>query len=300
MNITFRQLQIFRSVGKHLSITKAAKELFLTQPAVSMQIKQLESSISSSLFKQTGKKIYLTEVGKLVLKFSEEINAEINKTVSKIENLKEIDGGLIKVSVGITVNYAAAPILAKFCQQHSRIRVNYDVTNRATLIQQLEKNETDLVLMGSLPEDADINAEPFLANPLVVIASPKHPLAQEKNIPLSKLKDDTLLMREVGSGTRLAIEHFFMKKKNFKLISIIEMNSIEAIKQSVETGLGLGIVSLHTIALEKAAGRLVVLDVKNFPIIQQWFIVMRKGKRLSAAATCFRQFILENNAPIHN
>ena len=300
MNITFRQLQIFRSVGKHLSITKAAKELFLTQPAVSMQIKQLESSISSPLIKQTGKKIYLTEAGKLVLNFSEEINTEINKTVSKIESLKEIDGGLLKVSVGITVNYAAAPILAKFCQQYSRIRVNYDVTNRATLIKQLEKNETDLALMGSLPEDADINAEPFLENPLVVIASPNHPLAKEKNIPLSKLKDDTLLMREVGSGTRLAIEHFFMKKKNFKLISIIEMNSIEAIKQSVETGLGLGIVSLHTIALEKAAGRLVVLDVKNFPIIQQWFIVMRKGKRLSAAATCFKQFILENNAPIHN
>lgn len=299
MNITFRQLQILRSVGKHLSITKAANELFLTQPAVSMQIKQLENSISSTLFKQTGKKIYLTEVGKLVLKFSEEINTEVSKTIKKIDSLKEIDGGLLRVSVGITVNYAAAPILAKFCQKHPRIRVNYDVTNRATLIKQLEKNETDLVLMGSLPQDADINAEPFLENPLVVITSPNHPLAKEKNIPLSKLKDDTLLMREVGSGTRLAIEHFFMKKKNFKLISIIEMNSIEAIKQSVETGLGLGIVSLHTIELEKAAGRLKVLDVKNFPIARQWFIVSRKGKRLSAAAACFKQFILENSGPIH-
>ena len=295
MNITFRQLQIFRSVGKHLSITKAAAELFLTQPAVSMQIKQLEKSVSSNLYVQHGKKIQLTEAGELVLKLSNIIDAKLKDTANDINNLKSIDGGLLNVSAGITVNYVAARMLSKFCQKYSHIRINFDVTNRATLIKKLENNETDLVLMGSLPNDIELDIAKFMENPLVIIAPPHHPLANEKNIPLSKLKNDTLLMREVGSGTRITIEQFFMEKKNFKVISTIEMNSIEAIKQSVEAGLGLGIVSLHTVNLEQDAGRLKVLDVKNFPIIKQWYIASRKGKRLSVAAACFKNYILENS-----
>lgn len=295
MTITFRQLQIFKSVGTHLSVTKAAEELFLTQPAVSMQLRQLEKSVASSLYVQRGKKMQLTEAGKLVLKLSNSVSTNLNNLSDEISNLKSIDGGLLKVSVGITVNYVAAHMLSKFCQKYSHIRINYDVTNRATLVKKLEKNETDLVLMGSLPDDVELDTQQFMQNPLVIIAPPDHLLANEKDIPLSKLKNDTLLMREVGSGTRMIIEQFFMEKKKFKVISTIEMNSIEAIKQSVEAGLGLGIVSMHTVKLECAAGRLKILDVKDFPIKKQWYIVSRKGKRLSAAATCFKEYILKNS-----
>ena len=257
-----------------------------------MQVKQLESVIGLPLYEQLGKRIHLTEAGKLMLSYSTEIRKQLKESEKELNDLKGIEGGLLKISVATTVNYFAARLLAEFCQLHSRIRVNLDVTNRSSLIAKLDANETDLALMGSPPKDMDLIAEPFMENPLVIIAPPNHPLVGEKNIPLRKLKDEPLIMREVGSGTRIAMERFFMEKKNFKLISIIEMNSNEAIKQSVEAGLGLGIVSLHTIELEKEVGRLKVLDVDSFPIIRQWYIVYRKGKRLSAAAASFKEFII--------
>lgn len=292
MNITFRQLQVFEAVAKHLSFTNAAEELFLTQPAVSMQVKQLENAVEIPLYEQLGKSIHLTEAGKLMLRYSTEIRRQLIEAERELNDLKGIEGGLLQISVASTVNYFAARLLAEFCQQHSRIRINLDVTNRASLLEKLEANETDIVLMGSPPDDMELIIEPFMKNPLVIIAPPNHPLVGEKNIPLKKLKNDPLLMREVGSGTRIAMERFFIEKKNFKLISTIEMNSNEAIKQSVEAGLGLGIVSLHTIELEKEMGRLKVLDVNSFPIIRQWNIVYKKGKRLSVAAKSFKEFIL--------
>ena len=294
MNFTLRQLEIFQRVAKHLSFTKAAEELFLSQPAVSGQVKQLEKAVGLALYEQLGRRIHLTEAGKLLHEFSTQLNSDVTEFKREMNNLKGMDGGLLYVSVATTVNYFAANLLSKFCQQHTRIRLHLDVTNRATLIDQLEKNTTDLVLMGSVPDDLDLVIEPFKDNPLVIIAPPDHPLVGEKNIPLHKLKNDKLLMREVGSGTRISMEKFFLEKKNFRLISTIEMNSNEAIKQSVEAGLGLGIVSIHTIELEREVGRLKVLDVIDFPIQRKWHIVHHKGKRLSAAAKLFKQFILDN------
>ena len=292
MNITFRQLQVFEAVARHLSFTHAAAELFLTQPAVSMQVKQLENVVGIPLYEQLGKSIHLTEAGKLMLRYSTEIRNQVNEIERELDDLKGTEGGLLQIAVASTVNNFAARLLSEFCQQYPRIRVSFDVTNRATLLKKLEANESDLALMGSPPDEMELIGEPFMDNPLVIIAPPNHPLVGEKDIPLRKLKDDPLIMREVGSGTRVAMERFFMKKKNFKLISSIEMNSNEAIKRSVEAGLGLGIVSLHTIELEKELDRLKVLDVRSFPIVRQWYIVYRKGKRLSIAAESFKNFVL--------
>lgn len=292
MNITFRQLQVFEAVARHLSFTNAAEELFLTQPAVSMQVKQLENVVGIPLYEQLGKSIHLTEAGKLMLRYSTEIRNQVNEAEKELDDLKGAEGGLLQIAVASTVNNFAARLLSEFCQQYPRIRVSFDVTNRATLLKKLEANESDLALMGSPPDEMELIGEPFMDNPLVIIAPPNHPLVGEKDIPLRKLKNDPLLMREVGSGTRVAMERFFMEKKNFKLTSSIEMNSNEAIKRSVEAGLGLGIVSLHTIELEKELNRLKVLDVRSFPIVRQWYIVYRKGKRLSIAAESFKNFIL--------
>lgn len=292
MNITFRQLQVFEAVARHLSFTHAAEELFLTQPAVSMQVKQLENVVGIPLYEQLGKSIHLTEAGKLMLRYSTEIRNQVNEAEKELDDLKGAEGGLLQIAVASTVNNFAARLLSEFCQQYPRIRVSFDVTNRATLLKKLEANESDLALMGSPPDEMELIGEPFMDNPLVIIAPPNHPLVGEKDIPLRKLKNDPLLMREVGSGTRVAMERFFMEKKNFKLTSSIEMNSNEAIKRSVEAGLGLGIVSLHTIELEKELNRLKVLDVRSFPIVRQWYIVYRKGKRLSIAAESFKNFIL--------
>ncbi|MCY4420701.1 MAG: LysR family transcriptional regulator [Gammaproteobacteria bacterium] len=292
MNITFRQLQVFEAVARRLSFTQAAEELFLTQPAVSMQVRQLENVVGIPLYEQLGKRIHLTEAGKLMLRYRTEIRNQVEEANKELNDLKGTEGGHLQITVASTVNYFAARLLSEFCQQYPRIRVSFDVTNRATLLKQLESNNTDLALMGSPPGEMELIGEPFMDNPLVIIAPPNHPLVDEKDIPLRKLKDDPLIMREVGSGTRVAMERFFMEKKNFKLISTIEMNSNEAIKQSVEAGLGLGIVSMHTIELEIEVGRLKVLDVRSFPIVRRWYIVHRKGKRLSIAAESFRNFVL--------
>lgn len=295
MNVTIRQLQVFEAVARHLSFTRAAQELYLTQPGVSMQIKQLEESTGIALFEQIGKKIHLTQAGREMYQYSRSIAAQLLEAQQVLDELKGIEGGRLLVTVASTVNYFAARLLAAFCERYPSVRVNLDVTNRATILRQLENNDTDIVLMGRPPDELDVIAEPFMDNPLVIIARADHPLTRKCKIQLKSLTNETFLMREVGSGTRIAMERFFAEK-GFTLTSSFEMTSNEAIKQSVEAGLGLGIVSVHTVQLELEVGRLKILDVRGFPIMRQWYVVHRKGKRLPAVAHEFKQFVLAETA----
>jgi DNA-binding transcriptional LysR family regulator len=208
-----------------------------------------------------------------------------------MEELKGIDGGRLLVSVATTVNYFASRLLSGFCAAHPGVRVSLDVTNRESLLRQLDENQTDIVLMGKPPEGLEVTAEPFMDNPLVVIASPRHPLCERRKISLAQLNEETFLMREAGSGTRMAIERFFAEN-DIRPSGSIEMTSNEAIKQSVQAGLGLGIVSAHTVELEVEVGRLTILDVASFPIMRRWYLVQRKRKRLSATAEAFKEFVL--------
>jgi DNA-binding transcriptional LysR family regulator len=291
MNLTLRQLEVFEAVARHLSFTRAAEELYLTQPAVSMQVKQLEGVVGLPLYEQLGKKIHLTEAGRAMHRYSRAIGEQLREAQQLFEELKGIEGGRLRITVATTVNYFATRLLSTFCQRYKGVRVSLHVTNREHLLRQLETNETDIALMGQPPVDLDAVAEPFMDNPLVAIAAPDHVLARERRIPLKRLQQETFLMRERGSGTRMAMERF-LAEHGIKPSSSIEMTSNEAIKQSVEAGLGLGIVSAHTLELELEVGRLKVLDVESFPIMRRWYVVYRKGKRLSAAATAFRQFVL--------
>jgi DNA-binding transcriptional LysR family regulator len=291
MNLTLRQLEVFEAVARHLSFTRAAEELYLTQPAVSMQVKQLEGVVGLPLYEQLGKKIHLTEAGRAMHRYSRAIGEQLREAQQLFEELKGIEGGRLRITVATTVNYFATRLLSTFCQRYKGVRVSLHVTNREHLLRQLETNETDIALMGQPPVDLDAVAEPFMDNPLVAIAAPDHVLARERRIPLKRLQQETFLMRERGSGTRMAMERF-LAEHGIKPSSSIEMTSNEAIKQSVEAGLGLGIVSAHTLELELEVGRLNVLDVESFPIMRRWYVVYRKGKRLSAAATAFRQFVL--------
>lgn len=291
MDITLRQLKVFEAVARHQSFTKAAAALYLTQPAVSMQIKQLESIIGLPLFEQLGKRIYLTEAGRELYRYSRAIAAQLEEAKQVMEELKGIEQGHLLVTVASTVNYFAARLLAAFCRRYPGVRVNLDVTNRQGLLAQLDGNATDIVLMGRPPEGLALNAEPFMSNPLVVIAPPEHSLADQQAIPLTRLKGETFLMREPGSGTRIAMERFF-SDKGIALASGMEMSSNEAIKQSVEAGLGLGIVSIHTVELELEANRLITLDIECFPILRHWYVVHRQGKRLPRVARTFKDFVL--------
>jgi len=291
MNVTFRQLRVFEAVARHLSFTRAAEELHLTQPAVSMQVKQMEGAVGLPLFEQMGRRVYLTEAGNVMHHYSRLIAENLVEAEQAMEELKGIEGGRLRITVASTVNYFASRLLSDFCRQHHGVRVVLDVTNREGLLATLEANETDIALMGKPPDSLDVDAEPFMENPLVVIAAPDHPLAGRTRVPLARLREETFLMREPGSGTRMAMERFF-REKNTELSSTIEMTSNEAIKQSVQAGLGLGIVSAHTLELELEVGRLVILKVQSFPIKRRWYLVHRKGKRLSAAAAAFKEFVL--------
>jgi DNA-binding transcriptional LysR family regulator len=298
MNVTFRQLKIFESVARHLSFTRASEELHLTQPAVSMQIKQLELSVGLPLFEQLGKKIFLTDAGREFDRYASAITAQLHELDQVVDEMKGLKRGRLTIAVASTANYFVPRLLATFCKRHGgAVSVSLDVTNRKQLLKGLMENRNDLVIMGQPPEGMDLVAEHFLENPLVVIAPPDHPLATEKRIPPERLREETFLVREQGSGTRSAMERYFAAN-DLQLVTPMEMSSNEAIKQGVEAGLGLGLVSLHTLAMELALAKLVVLDVIKFPIMRYWYIVYREGKRLSLVAQGFREFVLQEAAQL--
>ena len=297
MNITFRQLQIFESVARHLSYTRASEELHLTQPAVSMQIKQLEQSVGLPLFEQLGKKVFLTDVGHEFNRYSSAITTQLNELKQVVDEMKGLKRGRLTIAVASTANYFVPRLLAAFCQQHGEVTVSLEVTNREQLLKGLVENRTDLVIMGQPPQDMELVAERFMDNPLVIIAPPDHPLAKARQIPLKRLLEETFLVREQGSGTRSAVERFFTANQ-LALSTPMEMSSNEAIKQGVEAGLGLGIVSLHTLSMELALKRLVILDVVKFPIMRYWHIVHRSGKRLSLVAQAFQKFVKKESRQI--
>ena len=291
MHITIRQLQVFESVARHLSYTRAAEELHLTQPAVSMQIRQLEQAVGLALFEQIGKKIYQTRAGELMLGHALTIQDHLELAKREMDELKGVDSGRLAIGVVSTVNYFAARLLAAFSRKHPNVKIRLDVTNRETLLRKLESNEPDLVLMGQPPNNLDVNASDFMDNPLLLVAAPDHSMAKMKNISLDSLIDETFVVREPGSGTRLAMERFFLDH-DFKPKSTVEMAGNEVIKQAIEVGLGLSILSAHTIELELSAGRLITLDVIGIPIVRRWYVAHRTGKRLTPTALSFKQFVL--------
>ena len=292
MRLTLRQLEVFEAVARLGSYTRASEALHLSQPAVSMQIKQLEDNVGLPLFEQLGKKIHLTAAGREMHGYCLSINQLLAEAETVIEELKGVQSGKLAISVATTASHFATRLLAAFTERYEGVTISLDITNRESLKYQLEQNIPDLVIMGQPPEGVEVESTIFMENPLVIVAAASHPLANQKNIPLRHFAGEHFVVREAGSGTRSAIQRFF-DNHGVTFHTGIEMSSNEAIKQAVEAGLGLGIVSVHTLELELETGRLVILDVEDFPIIRHWHIVQRTGKRLSPAAQAFKQFVLE-------
>ena len=295
MHITIRQLQVFEAVARHLSYTRAAEELYLTQPAVSMQVKQLEGSAGLPLFEQIGKKIYLTQAGETMLVHARTIMQHLAVAGEEMNELLGVDSGRLRIAIASTVNYFATRLLATFAREHPAVEISLDVANRELLLARLDENVPDLVLMGQPPKDMDLVSESFMDNPLIVISALNHPLAGRRNILLSDLAQEKFLVREPGSGTRIAMERCFTEN-DFDYQKGIELTGNEAIKQSVEAGLGLAVVSAHTVELELTLKRLIQLNVQGFPIMRRWYVAHRRGKRLSPTAEAFRKFVLEAGA----
>ena len=292
LNLTLRQLRVFEAVARHMSFTRAAQELHLSQPAVSMQVKQLEDSVGLALFEKLGKRIFLTAAGFEMLHCAQSVLFKLKEAEQAFAEMKGIEGGRLNIAVATTVNYFATRILAEFNRHFPNVGISLEVTNREGLLERLALNETDIVLMGQPPDDIDIEAVAFMDNPLVIIAPPGHPLAEKDRVELEQLKNETFLMREPGSGTRSALERLCSSQGISLIGSGMEMNSNEAIKQGVQAGLGLGVVSIHTVEDELERGQLRLINAEHFPIQRQWFVVNRRGKRLSATAKAFKEFVI--------
>ena len=287
--ISLRQLQVFEAVARLLSYTRAAEELYLSQPTVSMQIKKLESDIGLPLTEQTGKKISLTESGHALYQVSTDILGALGRFEMQISDQKGLRTGQLRIAVVTTANYFAPRLLGKFCQLYPGINVSLEVTNRENILDRMANNVDDLYLIGKPPESSELEFQPYLNNPMVVVAPASHRLAKKKAIPLSEIADELFIMREVGSGTRIAIEQKFADA-GLQLKVRMELGNNESIKQGITGGLGIAVLSLHTLT-SGDMNELTVLDVQGFPISWQWYIGHPRGKKLSLLARTFIEFM---------
>lgn len=291
MHVTLRQLRIFEAVARHGSISRAAAELHLTQPAVSMQMKQLESLVGVALVEQVGKRLLLTQAGTELREHARDITMRMADLGAAMDQFRGLERGLLRLAVVSTANYFLPGLIAEFTRRHPGVRISLQVANREVVLAALAASTTDLAITGRPPDSPDIVSQHFMDNPLVVIAPPGHPLVGRGPVPLARLARETLVVREPGSGTRAALERHFALH-GLEVRPGCELGTNEALKQAVRAGLGLGMVSMQTIELELAAGCLVVLPVEGFPIVRQWYVVHRTRKRLSTAAQIFRSMLL--------
>ncbi len=291
---TLRQLKVFESVARNLSFTRAAEELHLTQPTVSIQLKQLGEIVGLPLLEQIGKRIHLTDAGRELLVVCQNIFEGLSRFEMLVSDMKGVKAGKLRLAVITTAKYFVPRLLGLFCQRYPGIEVSLKVANREQVLQRMADNQDDLYVLGQPPEHMEIKLDPFLENPLAVLASSSHPLAAEKNITLQRLVEEPFLMREPGSGTRLATERFF-GERGLKLKVRMELGDNEAIKLAVAGGLGIAVLSAHAMALERAGGELVFLDVEGFPIRRHWYMAYPKDKHPSVVALAFIDFLHEKS-----
>lgn len=291
MHVSLRQLKIFEAVARHLSYTRAAEELFLTQPAVFTQVKQLEESVGLTLLERIGKRIHLTDAGGEVLATCRETLDALDRLEMRLADMQGLKRGRLRLAMVTTAKYLIPRLLGEFCVKYPGIEASLTVTNREKLLARIAANEDDLAILGAPPEGMDVVATPIAENPLVVIARNDHPLAGKKKISLQRIAEEPFIMREPGSGTRLATERFFAEHQ-LSLKVRMELGSNEAIKQAIAGGLGVSVLSRHTLTLEGSGGLLLPLDVSGFPLKRKWYVAYPRERHLSAVAKAFIEHLL--------
>ncbi|HXS53538.1 MAG TPA: LysR substrate-binding domain-containing protein [Usitatibacter sp.] len=290
-HITRRQLRAFAAVVAQQGFSGAAKVLHLTQPAISLQVKELERSCGLALLERSGRRIRPTEAGRELLRAAQAVERELRGAEDALSALKGLRGGLLTVAVISTAQYFAPRLLSEFCRRHPDVKLRLDVCNRAAMLRHLEEDDIDIAIMGRPPEEIEARAEPFAPNPHVVVAAPGHRLATRRRIALRELLEEPFIAREPGSGTRILADGLFAKHR-VPFAPALVMSSNEAIKQAVMAGMAISFLSLHTVGREVAGKTMRVLDVEDLPIVRRWYLVHRAEKRLSPAAAAFRDFIL--------
>jgi len=291
-NATLRQLQILDAAARHQHFGRAAAELHLTQPAISIQMKQLELHAGTRLFENVGRQVRLTPAGHEIARYAHAMLALLREAEESLGAFKGIAGGEIHLATVSTAKYFAPKLLAEFRRGFPDVSIRLTVNNREAVVRALASNTVDLVIMGRPPRGIDAEATTFARHPLAVIAAPAHPLASRRRLALKELAAETFLIRERGSGTRAAMEQVFAER-GFRPANTIEVSSNETIKQAVMAGLGVSFLSMHTAVLETATGRLAVLKVADTPVMRDWFVIHRRKRAPSPAAQAFRQFLVD-------
>jgi LysR family transcriptional regulator, low CO2-responsive transcriptional regulator len=296
-NVTLRQMRVFTAVARHRSFTRAARELHLTQPAVSQQIKLLEQEAGLPLFDHIGRTIQVTAAGQELLRYASQVTDLLREASESLAAMRGLKRGVLRLGAVSTAKYFAPSFLSAFAPAYPNVTIKFTVGNREEVIKLLAANDIDLVIMGRPPRELATIAVPFAKHPLVIIASPEHPLAKKRRMPLKQLSNENFVIREEGSGTRAAMGHVF-KAHSASYRTSMEVTSNETIKQAVMAGMGLGFLSMHTVMLELAAGKLVTLNVTGLPVLRDWFLIHLRDKKLSPIAEAFRTFLLEHGASI--
>lgn len=287
---TFRQLEIFEAIARLGSFTRAAEELHLTQPTVSMQMKKLCDSVGTVLIEQVGKKVVMTEDGRELAQASRDIFDILERFFMSVAQRRGLEKGKLKLMAITTAVYFAPRLLGEFAKLHPGIDVSLRVTNKEQVLASIADNLDDLYLLGTPPEEIDVVAVPIMSNPIIVLAAPGHALLRERRLSLERLAREPWIMREAGSGTRKAIERLFLER-GLELRPRLELGSNEAIKQAILGGLGISALSRHALTLHQPE-QFAVLDVEGFPIQRQWFVVYPAGRQLSVVARAFLDFLL--------
>ena len=292
-NVTLRQLRTFASVAKHLSFARAAEELHLSPPAVSMQVKEFEEQVGLPLFDRSGRTVSLTTVGEYVLAHAKRVLALMKDAEDMVARFRGLQGGELNIGMVSTAKYFLPHLLALFRADHPNVEVRLHVgNNREQLVRLMQSHDVELTVMGRPPRELATRAEPFGMHPHVLVTALDHPFTRMERVPASALAREGFIVRERGSGTRAALEEY-MDEHRLAPQVVMEMASNEAIKQAVMAGMGVSLLSLHTIGLELEHGLIATPEVEGLPVMRRWHVVHNLAKTLSPAAEAFRYFILE-------
>ena len=292
MNVTFRQLRVFVEVVRRGSVLRAAEALHLTPPAVSMQIKEVESQVGMPLFDRAGRRLSLSTAGEYFVVYARRLLGTLKEAEDAMARFTGVESGVLTIGMVSPAKYFLPRLLAQFHAEHPAVAVRIRLGNREQLVALMQANEVDLSVMGRAPKEWPNRAEPFAMHPHVLVTAPNHPFARAESVPAAALAREGFIVRETGSGTRAALEEF-LSAHHLQPMFIMEMPSDEAIKQAVMAGLGVSLVSLHTIGLEWRNGLIAAPHVEGLPLMRRWHLVNAAAKMLSPAAEAFRYFMLE-------
>jgi DNA-binding transcriptional LysR family regulator len=295
MKYTLHQLEIFRRVAEVKSVTKASEQLFLSQPAVSIQLKNFQDQFNLPLFEVVGRKLYITEFGEEISETAFKILEQVAAINYKSAIYEGKLAGKLKIAIVSTAKYVLPSFLADFIKENEMVDLTMDVTNKMTVLRSLENNECDFALVSTIPKKLNIDRIELMKNTLFFMANKEYKVS--KKIVLEELNKSLFIFREEGSATRLAMERYLIKHK-ITVHKKMELTSNEAVKQAVIAGLGISIMPIIGVENELQKGDLQIIEIIDLPIETNWNLIWLKSKNLSSVAKAFKRHIEDNKESI--